>query len=211
MDDKRSITAEDLATSREAFSSERANVIAKNAVSSVGLRKAARVPEGVAQNRATLQIISRLCSLAAVFLAAFLVVYYGNALLLRLHGHLLDRQGNVTTLSFALSRVLIHGLQNMLIVVAWQAVARRLSHRTAHFADAVNIVVPPVAFMATAWLLPHLSPNLTLSFSMSPVLAFLLLCLFHALTLRVENVLDRSLALILFVTPTAQETSFARL
>lgn len=151
------------------------------------------------QRGATLQIISRLCSLAAVFLAAFLVVYYGNALLLRLHGHLLDRQGNVTTLSFALSRVLIHGLQNMLIVVAWQAVARRLSHRTAHFADAVNIVVPPVAFMATAWFLPHLSPNLTLSFSMSPVLAFLLLCLFHALTLRVENVLDRSLALILWL------------
>mgnify|MGYP000187830991 FL=1 len=151
------------------------------------------------QRGATLQIISRLCSLAAVFLAAFLVVYYGNALLLRLHGHLLDRQGNVTTLSFALSRVLIHGLQNMLIVVAWQAVARRLSHRTAHFADAVNIVVPPVAFMATAWFLPHLSPNLTLSFSMSPVLALLLLCLFHALTLRVENVLDRSLALILWL------------
>ena len=50
MDEKRSITDEDLATSREAFSSERANVIAKNAVSSVGLRKAARVPEGVAQN-----------------------------------------------------------------------------------------------------------------------------------------------------------------
>ena len=50
MDEKRSITAEDLATSREAFSSERTNVIAKNAVSSAGLRKAARVPEGVAQN-----------------------------------------------------------------------------------------------------------------------------------------------------------------
>ncbi len=151
------------------------------------------------QRGATLQIISRLCSLAAVFLAALLVVYYGNALLLRLHGHLLDRQGNVTALSFALSRVLIHGLQNMLIVVAWQAVARRLSHRTAHFADAVNIVVPPVAFMATAWLLPCLSPDLTLSFSIHPVLAFLLLCLFHALTLRVENVLDRSLALLLWL------------
>ena len=68
-----------------------------------------------------------------------------------------------------------------------------------HFADAINIVVPPITFMATAWLLPHLSPNLTLSFSMSPVLAFLLLCLFHALTLRVENVLDRSLALILWL------------
>ena len=151
------------------------------------------------QRGTTLQIISRLCSLAAVFLAAFLVVYYGNALLSELYERLINRQDNVTTLSFALSRVLIQGLQNMLIVVAWQAVARRLSHRTAHFADAVNIVVPPVAFMATAWLLPHLSPNLTLSFSMSPVLAFLLLCLFHALTLRVENVLDRSLALILWL------------
>lgn len=85
------------------------------------------------QRGTTLHIISRLCSLAAIFLAALLAVYYGNALLSELYERLINRQDNVTTLSFALSRVLIQGLQNMLIVVAWQTVARKLSRRTEHF------------------------------------------------------------------------------
>jgi bleomycin hydrolase len=50
MDTMRSVTAEDLTNSREGFLSERANVVAKNAVTSMGLRAAARVPEGVAGN-----------------------------------------------------------------------------------------------------------------------------------------------------------------
>jgi bleomycin hydrolase len=50
MDTMRSVTTEDLANSREGFFSERANVVAKNAVTSMGLRAAARVPEGVAGN-----------------------------------------------------------------------------------------------------------------------------------------------------------------
>lgn len=50
MDEKRSVTVDDLANSRENFLAERANIVAKNAVTSAGLRKAARVPEGVANN-----------------------------------------------------------------------------------------------------------------------------------------------------------------
>ena len=50
MDEAKSVTVDDLAAARELFFSERANVVAKNAVSSVGLRAAARVPEGVAAN-----------------------------------------------------------------------------------------------------------------------------------------------------------------
>lgn len=50
MDEMRSVTADDMAASREAFFAERANVVAKNAVSSSGIRAAARTPEGVAAN-----------------------------------------------------------------------------------------------------------------------------------------------------------------
>ena len=50
MDQFRSVTPDDLAAARDEFFSERANVIAKNAVSSVGIRAAARTPEGVAAN-----------------------------------------------------------------------------------------------------------------------------------------------------------------
>ncbi len=45
-----SLTAQDRALWCERFSKERANIVAKNAVTSVGVRQAARVPEGVAKN-----------------------------------------------------------------------------------------------------------------------------------------------------------------
>lgn len=56
MDEMASVTADDLAAAREEFFSERANVVAKNAVSSVGIRAAARVPEGVARNALTFDV-----------------------------------------------------------------------------------------------------------------------------------------------------------
>ena len=56
MDEMTSITADDLAAAREEFRSERASVVAKNAVSSCGITAAARVPEGVAANPLTFDI-----------------------------------------------------------------------------------------------------------------------------------------------------------
>ncbi len=56
MDETASITADDLAAAREAFFSERANVVAKNAVTSSGLVAAARVPEAVGANAMTFDV-----------------------------------------------------------------------------------------------------------------------------------------------------------
>lgn len=56
MDEMASVTVDDLAAAREEFFSERANVVAKNAVSSAGIRAAARVPEGVARNALTFDV-----------------------------------------------------------------------------------------------------------------------------------------------------------
>lgn len=50
MNDMVSITFDDLGASSEAFFSERANVVAKNAVTARGLRAVARVPEAMAAN-----------------------------------------------------------------------------------------------------------------------------------------------------------------
>ena len=50
MDEMKSVTAADLDAARTAFLVERANVVAKNAVSSQGIRAAARTPEGVGAN-----------------------------------------------------------------------------------------------------------------------------------------------------------------
>ena len=56
MDEQKSVTASDLASAREAFESERANVVAKNAVTAQGLRAVARVPEAVAANTTTFDV-----------------------------------------------------------------------------------------------------------------------------------------------------------
>ena len=56
MDEMTSVTADDLAAARDDFFAERANVVAKNAVSASGIRAAARVPEGVARNAMTFDV-----------------------------------------------------------------------------------------------------------------------------------------------------------
>ena len=51
MDEMASITADDLAAAKADFAAERANAVAKNAVTSSGIRAAARVPEAVGTNQ----------------------------------------------------------------------------------------------------------------------------------------------------------------
>ena len=51
MDEMASVTADDLAAAKADFAAERANVVAKNAVTASGIRAAARVPEGVGRNQ----------------------------------------------------------------------------------------------------------------------------------------------------------------
>ena len=50
MDKNTCVTPDDLAVFQATFHTDRANIIAKNAVSSVGIRAAARTPEGIAAN-----------------------------------------------------------------------------------------------------------------------------------------------------------------
>jgi bleomycin hydrolase len=56
MDDMTSITFDDLADASDGFNSERANIVAKNAVTSQGIRAVARVPEAAARNTTTFDI-----------------------------------------------------------------------------------------------------------------------------------------------------------
>ncbi len=56
MDEMKSVTPEDLGAARKQFVEERANVIAKNAVTAQGIREVARVPEAVAANTGTFDV-----------------------------------------------------------------------------------------------------------------------------------------------------------
>ena len=56
MDQMKSISFDDLAAAQKNFASDRVHIVAKNAAASAGIRKAARVPEGVALNPLTFDI-----------------------------------------------------------------------------------------------------------------------------------------------------------
>lgn len=56
MDEMKSVTLEDLGAARKQFVEERANVIAKNAVTAQGIREVARVPEAIAANTGTFDV-----------------------------------------------------------------------------------------------------------------------------------------------------------
>ena len=56
MDQMNSISFDDIAAAQKNFESDRAHTVAKNAATSAGVRKAARVPEGVALNPLTFDV-----------------------------------------------------------------------------------------------------------------------------------------------------------
>ena len=56
MDQMKSISFDDIAAAQKNFESDRAHTVAKNATTSAGVRKAARVPEGVALNPLTFDV-----------------------------------------------------------------------------------------------------------------------------------------------------------
>ena len=56
MDQMKSISFDDIAAAQKNFESDRAHTVAKNAATSAGVRKAARVPEGVALNPLTFDV-----------------------------------------------------------------------------------------------------------------------------------------------------------
>lgn len=56
MDQMKSISFDDIAAAQKNFESDRAHAVAKNAATSAGVRKAARVPEGVALNPLTFDV-----------------------------------------------------------------------------------------------------------------------------------------------------------
>ena len=56
MDEMRAITPDDLADASGGFNAERANIVAKNAVTSQGIRAVARVPEAAARNTTTFDV-----------------------------------------------------------------------------------------------------------------------------------------------------------
>lgn len=128
--------------------------------------------------------------------AALLSIYYGNAFIERLLTAP-DRYGSV--LYIVVMRFLVHGLQNTLTVAGWQILARKLSPRLPQIEDALNVLVPPLAFLAMAYVLPLLWARLAIALPLHPLMLFLLLLLCQLLSLYIDNPLDQGITLALWM------------
>ena len=127
---------------------------------------------------------------------AIVCVFYGNVSVAMIAA---APDGEARILRVALMALLIHGIQNTMVVAAWQTFVRRAARLMPPIEDMLNIVLPPIAALLTAYVLPRIDPRLFLSFSVPPIMFFLLLILFQLFSLYIDNALDRWLTLLLWV------------
>ena len=107
--------------------------------------------------------------------------------------------GGGVLLLASVTRMLLHGVQNLMLLSGWHLVALGVALRIPKIKDSVTVLLPPTGLAACFYLLPLLDPGLSPSFPIHPAMIFLLMILFQLLTLRLEDGLDRYAALLLWV------------
>ena len=125
-------------------------------------------------------------------------LYYGNIFIENYSEHLESNSFPpmlvVTTFS-----VLIHGLQMLLLFLAWISISRGISRYFGRAEIAVRLLVSSAGIWATWVVFPLLSKPLVYSFPLNLYMTLLLVVLFEILTQHVDNWLDRSAAMMLWV------------
>lgn len=125
-------------------------------------------------------------------------LYYGNAFIAYNLGS--QEQGNGSAVFLlSITRMLVHGAQNLLLLSGWHMIARGVAHRFPRVEDSVTILLPPFGLVVSFYLLFFLAPKLRLMFPVHVAILFLLMVLFQLLMLRVEDGLDRYAALLLWI------------
>ena len=142
----------------------------------------------------TRQLLTGFCILAAVAVS----LQY-NPLLVPWISRPRELWGGGGVLLASVTRMLLHGVQNLMLLSGWHLVARGVAHRIPKIKDSVTVLLPPTGLAACFYLLPLLDPGLSPSFPIHPAMIFLLMILFQLLTLRLEDGLDRYAALLLWV------------
>lgn len=140
------------------------------------------------------QLFTGFCILAATLAS----LHYGHAFIPPLSFP--EEQGNgATLLLLPVTRMLFHGIQNLMLLSGWHLVARGLACRLSRLEDWITILLPPFGIAASFYLLPLLSPGLRPPFPIHAAIVFLSMILFQLLMLRIEGGLDRYAALLLWV------------
>jgi signal transduction histidine kinase len=135
---------------------------------------------------------------ACAFLIGILVLYYGNVYVLFLMNRLEGRDFG-PMLFIATFKVLIHGSQVSLLLLAWGLIGRGVGGYFSQMELAVNIVLSSAGIGISWMVLPLFSDNLSYTFPLNIFIVILLVILFQLLTLQVENWIDTSAAMLLWI------------
>lgn len=133
-----------------------------------------------------------------VLAAALGSLYYGNAFIAHILGSQEQGIGSAVFL-LSITRMLVHGTQNLLLLSGWHMIARGVAQRFPRVEDSVTILLPPSGLVVSFYLLFFVAPKLRLMFPVHVAILFLLMVLFQLLMLRVEDGLDRYAALLLWI------------
>jgi len=137
-----------------------------------------------------------------LMLASLITLYYGNILIAGYAAHLENYNYgyNFSHMLFGVgSSLLVHGLQVLLLLLAWISIGRGVSHYLGRFELAIRLLVSSIGIWATWIILPMFSTLLVYSFPMDIFILLLLVMLFELLTQQVDNQLDKSAAMMLWI------------
>lgn len=126
------------------------------------------------------------------------ILIYGNFILDELY-MIAQRSEEPSVLPLALFSLLVHVIQNVVIIIGFDVSSRALAAHLGGLETAANVTVMPAVIMALRFLTPYISPIMLIPFPMRGMMIFPLLMLFQLLTLNVTNVIDRTLSLTLWV------------
>jgi len=133
-----------------------------------------------------------------LMLGSLISLYYGNMFVIsyieRLGGH------NFRPIFFgAVFSVLIHSLQILLLLLSWMSIGKGISSYVGRFELTVRIFVSLIGIWIT-WITFSLSSDLLMySFPLNIYVVLLLVLLFEILAQQVDNWLDKSAALMLWI------------
>ena len=137
-----------------------------------------------------------------LMLSSVVTLYYGNIMIATYAAHL-ESHGYSYSFSHMLFgagfSLLIHGLQVLLLLLAWLQIGRGISNHLGRFELAIRLLVSLIGIWMTWIMLPVISDLLVYSSPLDIFLLLLLVMLFELLTQHVDNQLDKSAAMMLWI------------
>ena len=133
-----------------------------------------------------------------LMLIGVVVLYYGN-MFMENYALRPENRNFTPMLLGATASVLIHGLQILLLLLSWISIGKGIGYYFGRFDLTVRLLVSLVGIWVIWIVLPLLSDLLVFSSPLSIYIILILVVFFEILTQEVDNWLDKSAALMLWV------------